>query len=73
MTDTETRLRQLSDSWQTLSPDGQQRAIAELDELRSGLDPAADQGLVDRLEALRADLTLTVGLQPPSEELGFKG
>lgn len=73
MSDTETRLRQLSDGWQTMSPDAQERAIAELDELREGLDPSADHALVDRIEALRADLTLTVGLQPPTEELGFKG
>lgn len=73
MADTENRLQQLEDGWQSLSADDQQRAVAELDAIRAELDTAADGALIDRIEALKSDLTLTVGLQPPSEELGFKG
>ena len=73
MTDTETRVQQLQDGWQSMTTDEQRRAVAELDELRAGLDAQADHAVVDRIEALRADLTLTVGLQPPTEEQGFKG
>jgi hypothetical protein len=73
MADTENRLQQLEDGWESLSTDEQQQAVEELDAMRGGLDPAADGALIDRIEALRSDLTLTVGLQPPSEELGFKG
>ena len=73
MTDTETRLRQLQSGWQAMTTDEQRRAVVELDELRAGLDATADSVVVDRIEALRSDLTLTVGLQPATEEQGFKG
>jgi hypothetical protein len=73
MADTEARLQELQDGWQTLTTDEQERAIGELDTLRAGLDLDADGPLIDRIERLRADLTLTVGLQPATEEQGFKG
>ncbi len=73
MTDTETRVQQLADGWQTMTTDEMRRVVAELDELRGGLDGGADPAAVNRIEALRADLTLTIGLQPPTAEQGFKG
>ncbi len=73
MTDAETRLDEIRDDWQSMTPQDRERAEAELARLRDGLDREADAGLIERIEALRADLHLTVGLEPPGEEQGFKG
>ena len=71
--DTDTRLRELEEGWQELSTEEQRAAVEELDAQRAGLDRASDGPLIDRIEALRADLTLTIGLEPATEEQGFKG
>lgn len=71
--DPETRLQQLENGWQDLSTDQQRGAVAELESLSAGLSDGPDGPLAHRIEALRADLVLTIGLQPPTAEQGFKG